>query len=75
EAWYKQGYPEGVSADRLLGYDWFERISLTTAHHPQFERVIAEDMLREGLEVIQDIIREKLISGRNHIAESAAMAP
>ncbi len=43
EAWYKQGYPEGAAAERLLGYDWFEGISLATTHYPRFEKIIVEE--------------------------------
>lgn len=44
--WLKQGHPENVRTEELLGYDWFERIPLVTAHYPAFEKVIVEE--KEG---------------------------
>ena len=42
DEWLKQGHPEGVRTEELLGYDWFEGLPLVTAHWPQFEKVIVE---------------------------------
>ena len=41
--WLKQGYPEGIRTEELLGYDWFEGFPLVTAHYPQFEKVVVEE--------------------------------
>lgn len=43
DEWYKQGHPEGVRTNELLGYDWFERIPLVSSHYPQFEKIIVEE--------------------------------
>lgn len=43
EAWAKQGHPEGVLTNDLLGYERFDGIPLVTAHWPQFERVVVEE--------------------------------
>lgn len=40
--WLKQGHPEGVSTEQLLGYDWFDGIPVLTSHYPQFEKRIVE---------------------------------
>jgi hypothetical protein len=43
DEWLKQGYPEGVTPDELLGCDGFSWIPLVTSHYPQFEKRIVEE--------------------------------
>ncbi|MDD3925697.1 MAG: uroporphyrinogen decarboxylase family protein [bacterium] len=43
DEWLKQGHPEGVRTEELLGYDWFDSLPLVTGHWPRFERVIVEE--------------------------------
>lgn len=43
DEWLKQGYPQGVRAEELLGYDWFESLPLLVSHCPQFEKKIIEE--------------------------------
>ena len=43
DEWVKQGHPEGITTERLLGYDWFDGIPLNTSHCPRFEHVIVEE--------------------------------
>ena len=43
DEWIKQGHPEGVRTEELLGYDWFDGVSVAISHYPQFEKVIVEE--------------------------------
>jgi len=43
DEWLKQGYPPGVSATDLLGYDFFCDLPLACGHWPAFERVVVEE--------------------------------
>jgi len=43
DEWLKQGHPEGIRTEELLGYDWFEGIPLAVSHYPQFTKQIIEE--------------------------------
>jgi hypothetical protein len=43
DEWIKQGHPEGVRTEELLGYDWFDGPPFAMSHWPQFDKVIVEE--------------------------------
>jgi hypothetical protein len=43
DEWLKQGYPEGITPEELLGCDGFAWIPLVTSHYPQFEKRVVEE--------------------------------
>ena len=43
DEWIKQGHPEGVTTEEVVGADRFDGVPLMTSHYPQFERVIVEE--------------------------------
>ncbi len=40
--WLKQGHPEGISTEELLGYDQFDGFPVAISHYPQFEKRVVE---------------------------------
>ncbi len=43
DEWLKQGHPEGIRTEELLGYDWFEGVPLAVSHYPQFTKQVVEE--------------------------------
>jgi uroporphyrinogen decarboxylase len=43
DEWLKQGYPEGVRTEDLLGYSQFKGFPVAQSHWPQFEKKIVEE--------------------------------